>query len=146
GAVALGALGSAPYALGATAGLSRFRLPRWIVTVLEGESLVNDATGLVLYRFAVAAALTGAFSAWGLVGEFALIALGGLALGLALGWLTARVQEQLHDPMLELALSLTTPFAIFFLSETLQVSGVLGVFAAGRSPGPGGPPQGPAPT
>jgi CPA1 family monovalent cation:H+ antiporter len=130
-AFALGAIVSPPDAVAATAVLRRFRLPRWVVTVLEGESLVNDATGLVLYRFAVAAALTGAFSGWRLVGEFALIALGGIALGLAMGWLTAQVQERLGDPMLELALSLTTPFATFLLNETLQVSGVLGVVAAG---------------
>jgi CPA1 family monovalent cation:H+ antiporter len=66
-----------------------------------------------------------------LVGAFALIALGGLAIGLALGWITARVQEHLHDPMLELALSLTTPFATYWLCESLQVSGVLGVVAVG---------------
>jgi CPA1 family monovalent cation:H+ antiporter len=128
---ALGAIVSPPDAVAATAVLRRFRLPRRIVTILEGESLVNDATGLVLYRFAVTAALIGVFSWWRLIGEFALIAFGGLALGLAMGWLTAQVQERLGDPMLELALSLTTPFATFFLCETLQVSGVLGVVAVG---------------
>ena len=71
-AFALGAIVSPPDAVAATAVLRRFRLPRRIVTLLEGESLVNDATGLVLYRFAVAAALTGVFSGWALVGEFGL--------------------------------------------------------------------------
>jgi CPA1 family monovalent cation:H+ antiporter len=130
-ALALGAIVSPPDAVAATAVLRRFRLPRRIMTILEGESLVNDATGLVLYRFAVMAALTGVFSGGNLVGAFALIALGGLALGLAMGWLTARIQERLGDPMLELALSLTTPFATFWLSEALHVSGVLSVVAAG---------------
>ena len=101
------------------------------MTLLEGESLVNDATGLVLYRFAVAAALTGVFSGWALVGEFGLIAIGGIALGVAMGWITSRLQERLHDPMLELAMSLTTPFATYWLCESLQVSGVLGVVAVG---------------
>ena len=101
------------------------------MTLLEGESLVNDATGLVLYRFAVAATLTGTFSGWALVGEFGLIALGGIALGIAMGWITSRLQERLHDPMLELAMSLTTPFATYWLCELLQVSGVLGVVAVG---------------
>jgi CPA1 family monovalent cation:H+ antiporter len=115
----------------ATAVLKRFRLPRRIVAILEGESLVNDATGLVLYRFAVATALTGVFSGWALVGEFGLIALGGLALGIAMGWITSRFQEHLRDLMLELTMSLTTPFATYWLCESLQVSGVLGVVAVG---------------
>jgi len=130
-AFALGAIVSPPDAVAATAIFRRFRLPRWLVAVLEGESLVNDATGLVLYRFAVAAALTGAFSASSLAGQFVLIALGGLAVGIAMGWLTAHLQERLRDPMLELALSLTTPFATYLLCESLQASGVLGVVAVG---------------
>jgi CPA1 family monovalent cation:H+ antiporter len=130
-AFALGAIVSPPDAVAATAVLRRFRLPRRIVTLLEGESLVNDATGLVLYRFAVATALTGVFSGWTLVGEFALIALGGIVLGIAMGGITAWFQERLHDPMLELAMSLTTPFATYWLCEYLQVSGVLGVVAVG---------------
>ena len=88
-AFALGAIVSPPDAVAATAVLRRFRLPRRIVTLLEGESLVNDATGLALYRFAVATALTGVFSGWTLVGEFALIALGGIALGIAMGVITS---------------------------------------------------------
>ena len=130
-AFALGAIVSPPDAVAATAVLRRFRLPRWLVTVLEGESLVNDATGLVLYRFAVAAALTGAFSGWALVGEFGLIALGGLGLGIAMGWITSKLQSHLRDPMLELATSLTTPFATYWLCEAAHVSGVLGVVAVG---------------
>jgi CPA1 family monovalent cation:H+ antiporter len=130
-AFALGAIVSPPDAVAATAVLRRFRLPRWLVTVLEGESLVNDATGLVLFRFAVAAALTGAFSGWALVGEFGLIALGGLGLGIAMGWITSHLQVRLRDPMLELAMSLTTPFATYWVCEAAQVSGVLGVVAVG---------------
>jgi monovalent cation/hydrogen antiporter len=130
-AFALGAIVSPPDAVAATAVLRRFRLPRRIVTLLEGESLVNDATGLVLYRFAVAAALTGMFSGWALVGQFGLIAVGGIVLGVAMGWVTSRLQEHLHDPMLELAMSLTTPFATYWLCESLQVSGVLGVVTVG---------------
>ncbi len=130
-AFALGAIVSPPDAVAATAVMRRFRLPRWIVTLLEGESLVNDATGLVLYRFAVAAVLTGTFSAWSLAGEFTWIAGGGLALGIGIGWLSAYLQERLHDPMLELAMSLTTPFTAYLLCEWLHVSGVLGVVAVG---------------
>ena len=130
-AFALGAIVSPPDAVAATAVLRRFRLPRRILTLLEGESLVNDATGLVLYRFAVATALTGAFSGPALVRDFVLIVLGGIAIGIVVGWITARLQERLHDPMLELAMSLTTPFAVYWLCEELQVSGVLGVVAVG---------------
>jgi monovalent cation/hydrogen antiporter len=130
-AFALGAVVSPPDAVAATAVLRRFRLPRRIVALLEGESLVNDATGLVLYRFAVAAALTGIFSGWSMVADFALIAFGGIVLGIAMGWITSRLQEGLRDPMLELAMSLTTPFATFWLCEWLQVSGVLGVVTTG---------------
>jgi monovalent cation/hydrogen antiporter len=130
-AFALGAIVSPPDAVAATAVLRRFRLSRRIVTLLEGESLVNDATGLVLYRFAVAAALTGAFSGWLMAGQFGLIASGGLVLGIGMGWLTSKLQERLRDPMLELAMSLTTPFATYALCESLGVSGVLGVVAVG---------------
>jgi len=130
-AFALGAIVSPPDAVAATAVLQRFKLPRRIVTLLEGESLVNDATGLVLYRFAVVAALTGVFSGWSLVGQFAAVAIGGGLLGIALGWVTARLQERLHDPMLELAMSLTTPFATYWICESLQLSGVLGIVGAG---------------
>jgi monovalent cation/hydrogen antiporter len=130
-AFALGAIVSPPDAVAATAVLRRFHLPRRIVTLLEGESLVNDATGLVLFRFAVAAVLTGVFSAWELVPDFGLIALGGLVVGIAMGWITSKLQERLGDPMLELATSLTTPFATYLLCEALQVSGVLGVVAVG---------------
>ena len=130
-AFALGAIVSPPDAVAASAVLRRLRLPRWLVTVLEGESLVNDATGLVLYRFAVFAALTGQFSAGAMVGQFALIASGGLAIGIAMGLLTTHLQARLSDPMLELATSLTTPFATYLICESLHVSGVLGVVAVG---------------
>jgi CPA1 family monovalent cation:H+ antiporter len=130
-AFALGAIVSPPDAVAATAVLRRFRLPRRILTLLEGESLVNDATGLVLYRFAVAATLTGSFSGPALVGQFALIAIGGLAVGIGVGIVSTRLQRHLHDPMLELAMSLTSPFMAFWLCEVLDVSGVLGVVTAG---------------
>ena len=130
-AFALGAVVSPPDAVAATAVLRRFRLPRRILALLEGESLVNDATGLVLFRFALVAALTGAFSGWSMVGQFGLIALGGILVGVAMGWITAQLQERLHDPMLELAMSLTTPFATYWLCELVQVSGVLGVVTVG---------------
>jgi monovalent cation/hydrogen antiporter len=130
-AFALGAIVSPPDAVAASAVIRRLRLPRWLVTVLEGESLVNDATGLVLYRFAVVAVLTGEFSAGALVGQFALIAAGGLAIGIAMGRASTYLQERLRDPLLELAMSLTTPFATYLICESIHVSGVLGIVAVG---------------
>ena len=130
-AFALGAIVSPPDAVAATAVLRRFRLPRRTLALLEGESLVNDATGLVLYRFAVVAVMTGVFSGPELIGDFALIVLGGIAIGVAMGWITVRLQERLHDLMLELAMSLTTPFATYWLCESVHVSGVLGVVTVG---------------
>jgi CPA1 family monovalent cation:H+ antiporter len=130
-AFVFGAIVSPPDAVAATTILRRFRLPRRVVTILEGESLVNDASGLVLYRFALTALLTGSFSAGSLAGQFAIIAVGGIVLGLVAGWLTTRVQEYLHDPMLEVTLSLTTPFLTYVVCEALHVSGVLGVVTVG---------------
>ena len=130
-AFAFGAIVSPPDAVAATTILRRFRLPKRILTILEGESLVNDASGLVMYRFALTALLTGSFSAESLAMQFAVIACGGLFIGLAVGWLTTRVQERLHDPMLEVTMSLTTPFLTYVACEALNVSGVLGVVTAG---------------
>lgn len=130
-AFAFGAIVSPPDAVAATAVLKRFPLPPRLVTVLEGESLVNDASGLVLYRFAVAAALSGAFSGWELIGQFALIGVGGVVTGLAVGWVTTRIQARLGDPILGTTLSLVTPFIAYLVSELIDVSGVLAIVAAG---------------
>ena len=130
-AFAFGAIVSPPDAVAATTILRRFRLPKRILTILEGESLVNDASGLVLYRFALAALLTGSFSMGSLAPQFALIAVGGVVIGIAVGCVTSRIQERLHDPALEVTMSLTTPFLTYVACEAAQVSGVLGVVAAG---------------
>lgn len=83
-AFVLGAIVSPPDAVAATAILSRLNMPRRIVTILEGESLVNDASGLVLYKFAVAAVMTGAFSLSEAAAQFAMVSAGGIAMGVAL--------------------------------------------------------------
>src|SRR6202046_189017 len=95
---ALGAIVSPPDAVAAKAVLQRLSLPPRVVVLLEGESLVNDATGLVLYRFAVAAARTGRFSASHAVLSFGGLAIGGVALGLVFGWVVTALLIRLRDP------------------------------------------------
>ena len=72
-------------------------MPRRIVTILEGESLVNDATGLVAYRFALAAVTTGSFSLTHAAGRFGVVAAGGVAVGLAVGWLVAQIHRDIES-------------------------------------------------
>src|SRR5580765_3024256 len=88
----LGAIISPPDAIAATAIAERLNVPRRIVTILEGESLVNDATALVAYRFAVVAVVTGSFSLINAAGQFLIVGIGGIVIGLAIGWLA----EQFH--------------------------------------------------
>jgi CPA1 family monovalent cation:H+ antiporter len=130
-AFALGAIVSPPDAVAATAILQRMRIPGRIVTILEGESLVNDATGLVLYKFAVAAALTGAFSLPDATVQFFVVAVGGTLLGLALGRIFVAIHVLLDDPLIEILLSLLLPYVAYLAAEAMQVSGVLAVVAAG---------------
>src|SRR5436190_11728051 len=94
-AFVFGAIVSPPDAVAATAILSRLNMPRRIVTVLEGESLVNDASGLVLYKFAVAAVLSGTFSLTQATWQFALVAVGGVVIGLAMAWAFLKVHRYL---------------------------------------------------
>ena len=130
-AFAFGAIVSPPDAVAATAIMSRMNVPRRIVTLVEGESLVNDASGLVLYRFAVAAALTGAFSLIEATGEFVLIAAGGIAIGIALARLFVAIHRRVGDLLMEMTLSLMLPYLAYLAAETLHLSGVLAVVAAG---------------
>src|SRR6266700_3203294 len=127
----LGAIVSPPDAVAATAIAERLRVPRRIVTILEGESLVNDATALVAYRFALAALVTGSFSLGSAAGHFFIVGLGGILIGLIVGWLAAVIQKPIDDPPIEITLSLLTPFAAYLPAEQLGVSGVLAVVTAG---------------
>ena len=130
-AFVLGAIVSPPDAVAATAITERLRVPRPIITILEGESLVNDATALVLYRFAVAAAVTGTFSL-ALAGvEFVLVSVGGILIGATIGWLVSVVQGRLDDPPVQTTLSLLTPFAAYVAADKAGASGVLAVVTAG---------------
>lgn len=130
-AFVLGAIVSPPDAVAATAILSRLNIPRRIVTVLEGESLVNDASGLVLYKFAIAAVLTGTFSLADASIQFAAVSLGGLAVGIGLAFVFIAIHKRLNDPFIEVLTSLTIPYTAYIVAESLQVSGVLAVVAAG---------------
>ncbi|MDB5874286.1 MAG: Na+/H+ antiporter [Ramlibacter sp.] len=130
-AFVLGAIVSPPDAVAATAILSRLNMPRRIVTILEGESLVNDASGLVLYKFAVAAVMTGAFSFIDAASQFALVSAGGIAVGVALAFAYIAIHKRLGDPFIEVLTVLTIPYCAYIAAELLNVSGVLAVVAAG---------------
>jgi Na+/H+ antiporter len=127
----VGAIVSPPDAVAATAVIQRLKVPRRIVTILEGESLVNDATGLVAYKFALGAVTTGSVSLAGAGGHFLLVAAGGVALGLVVGWLVAQIHRRLEDFETETAITLLTPYAAYIPAEHLGVSGVLATVAAG---------------
>jgi CPA1 family monovalent cation:H+ antiporter len=127
----LGAIISPPDAIAATAIAARLKVPSRIVTILEGESLVNDATALVAYRLAIVAVSTGSFS-WLQGGEqFLLIGIGGILTGLAIGWLAEQFHRRVDDAPIEITVSLLTAFVAYLVADHLQVSGVLSVVAAG---------------
>lgn len=130
-AFTFGAIVSPPDAVAATAILSRLNMPRRIVTVLEGESLVNDASGLVIYKFAVAAVLTGMFSLSGAAVQFGVVAVGGVAIGMALGFLFVRIHPYLGDAFIEVLVSMAVPYVAYIIAEHVHCSGVLAVVAAG---------------
>ena len=126
-----GAIVSPPDAVAATAILSRLKIPRRVVTVLEGESLVNDASGLVLYKFAVAAVLTGAFSLLDASVHFAGMAIGGILLGMLTGMVFIMLHRHLGDVFIEMLTSLLVPYVAYVCAESVHASGVLAVVAAG---------------
>ncbi|MBS0659859.1 MAG: Na+/H+ antiporter [Verrucomicrobia bacterium] len=136
----LGAIISPPDAASATAIAQRLGLPKRIVTVLEGESLVNDAMGLVLYKFAVAAVVTGTFSFPTACGSFVYIALGGVVAGLVLAWLAGQLHCRLAgDPAVEVLFTFLTAYAVYAAAEAIHVSGVLATVVAGLYAGWQGP-------
>src|SRR5216117_1606428 len=130
-ALALGAIVAPPDAIAATAIASRLAVPRRIITILEGESLLNDATALTLYSIAVATAVGGGFSPTTAVVTFAGAMLGGGAIGVAVGWVIAQIRKRLEDTPVEITISLLTPYAAFLPADRLGVSGVIATVAAG---------------
>jgi monovalent cation/hydrogen antiporter len=130
-AFTLGAIVSPTDPLAATAILRRLGVPRRLVTVLEGESLVNDASALVAYRLAVAAVVAGSFALWEAGLRFVAGAAGGVAIGLAVGWLVAEARRRIEDPVVEIVLSVVTGYAAYLPADRLGASGVLAAVTAG---------------
>jgi CPA1 family monovalent cation:H+ antiporter len=111
--------------------LRQLGVPRRLVVILEGEGLANDATALILYRFAVAAVGTGAFSLGEAIGKFILILVGEIAFGIGIGWLSLRLRRWADDPRVEITMSLLTPYVAFLVPAHLGGSGVLATMTAG---------------
>jgi monovalent cation/hydrogen antiporter len=128
---ALGAIVSPTDPVAATAIMRNVGAPRRIVNLVEGESLVNDATALVAYRVAVAAAVGGTFSAVDAGLEFLLAAAGGVAIGVAVAFVIAEIRRRLEDPVTEITISLLTAYAAFVPADELGLSGVLAAVTAG---------------
>jgi monovalent cation/hydrogen antiporter len=130
-AFALGAIVAPTDALAATTVFRRIGVPRLVRTLIEGEALFNDATALIAYRAAVAAAVSGTFVFANAAGGFVLAAIGGISIGFVVGRALSEVVRWLDDPPVEVVLSLLIPFAAYLPAEQLQLSGVLAVVTAG---------------
>lgn len=135
-AFALGAVVSPTDAVAVGAITQRLKVPARLNVILNGESLMNDATGLVAFKFALAAMIAGTFSLRSATVEFLILAIGGTAVGLVVGWLLGRFRDFLRirrgsDVFVEVTLSLLTPYVAYLLANALQVSSILAVVAAG---------------
>ncbi|MDH7794907.1 MULTISPECIES: Na+/H+ antiporter [unclassified Beijerinckia] len=128
---ALGAIVSPPDAVSARAVLQRVRMPRRLQILLEGESLLNDASGLVLFRFAIAAGVTGMFSAVDAVGNFFLLAVGGALVGIVVGTAWVLLVRRLGDEYLMIAATALLSWASYLLGELIHVSGVIATVTTG---------------
>lgn len=128
---ALGAIVSPPDAISARAILQRVRLPRRLAILLEGESLFNDASGIVLFRFAIAAGVTGTFSLGDALQSFALLAIGGGLIGATVGAAWVLLVPRLDDKYLMIAASLLAPWASYLLAEAGHLSGVIATVTTG---------------
>jgi Na+/H+ antiporter len=127
----LGAIVAPPDVVAPLAIARKLGMPRRILVVLEGEGLVNDATALILYRFAVAAISTGLFSLPKATGTFAVIVVSEILFGAAIGWLFLRARHRARDPQVEITLSLITPYLAFWIPHHLGGSGVIATVACG---------------
>src|SRR5690242_788355 len=129
--IAIGAAVSPPDPVAALSVGRRAGLPPRLITLVEGEGLLNDATALTLLQVAVAAAVGSGFSLPGAFGQFLLVAAGGVVAGMVVALPMARVRAAVSDPLIDNTLSLGTPFAAYLLAEEVHVSGVLAVVVAG---------------
>lgn len=128
----LGAIVSPPDAVAATSITKGLGLNRKVITILEGESLLNDASALIAYRYAVAAVTTGTFVLWQAGIQFLLVAGGGILLGLLLGYVFVFAHKKItNNPIVETSLTLLSPFVTYLAAEHLHVSGVLAVVSSG---------------
>ncbi|SKA79333.1 sodium/proton antiporter, CPA1 family [Agreia bicolorata] len=129
-AFAFGAVVAPTDAVAVTAVAGRLGLPRRLVTVLEGESLLNDATALVALNAAVLA-MVSIINPWMVAADFVIAVVVGVAVGLGVGWVLAKIRQQLRAPVLDTSLSLVTPYLAFIPAQLLHGSGVLAVVVAG---------------
>jgi Na+/H+ antiporter len=127
----LGAIVAPPDVVAPLAIARKLGIPRRILVVLEGEGLANDATALILYRFAVAAISTGMFSLPQAAGSFVAIVAGEMLFGAAVGWLSLRARHYARDPQIEITLSLITPYIAYWIPEHFGGSGVIATVACG---------------
>ncbi len=135
-AIALGAIISPTDAVAVSAVTERLKVPARLTTILSGESLMNDATGLVAFKFALAAVVAGTFSLGRMAAEFPVLSVGGFAIGFAVAYGVGKLRDLLRrlratDSLVETTLSLMTPYAAFLIADGLNVSGILAVVAAG---------------
>jgi monovalent cation/hydrogen antiporter len=130
-AFVLGAVVSPTDPTAATAIAERLGLPRRLIAIIEGEALVNDGTGLVAFKFAVAAVVSGSFSLLDASGSFVLNVVGGIAVGLGVGYVIRQVRRRLDDPPLEITISLLSGYFAFLPAYALGVSGVLAAVTVG---------------
>jgi monovalent cation/hydrogen antiporter len=127
----LGAIVSPPDAVAPLSIARRMRIPRRLLVILEGEGLANDATALILYRFAVAAVVIHVFSFSQAIGLFVAIVAGEIAWGIGVGWLMLHLRRWVRDPRTEITLSILTPFLAYWPPEHFGGSGVLATVTAG---------------
>jgi CPA1 family monovalent cation:H+ antiporter len=131
-AFVLGAIISPPDAVAATSATKGLDLPKRVVTILEGESLVNDATGLIAYRYAIAAVITGTFSVMDAGMKFLLVASAGIFIGLVVGFIFKWIHKITPDnPTNDTTLTLLAPYVAYLSAEAIHMSGVLAVVTAG---------------